>query len=122
MHLSVVDVKNVSNSNFCEFYWVVGVTGNTTFFGLPILLICASQTTGFKPVAEIHHTCTDLDTPSRLPYCDMVSPTLGILVGGNSWGATIAEEVGRMGADMIVGKSNWNLDIPKEVFMAKYVK
>ncbi|XP_022103315.1 uncharacterized protein LOC110986037 [Acanthaster planci] len=75
---------------------------------------------GVKPLSEIYYTCADLDTPTRLPYCDMVSPGLGVLVGGNSLGATMAEEMGRMGADMITGEANWNRDIPKEVFKARY--
>ena len=69
----------------------------------------------------MYNTCADLDTPTELPYCDMVSPDLGILVGGNSMGATIAEEMGRMGADMITGKPNWSLDLPKELFKARFI-
>ncbi|XP_038069465.1 uncharacterized protein LOC119738630 [Patiria miniata] len=76
---------------------------------------------GVKPLSEVYYTCADLDTATELPYCDMVSPSLGVLVGGNSQGATMAEEMGRMGADMITGETNWNRDIPKEVFKARYI-
>ena len=51
----------------------------------------------------------------------MVSPRLGIAIGGNGLGAMMSDEMGRMAAEMIGATEGWNLDIPKEQLRARFV-
>ncbi len=51
----------------------------------------------------------------------MVSPRLGIAIGGNGFGAMMSDEMGRMAADMIGGVEGWSHDIPKEQLKARFV-
>ena len=44
---------------------------------------------------------------------------LGVLVGGNGYGAKSSDEIGRMGANMIL-QGAWDYDMPKEVFKAQW--
>ncbi|XP_033647726.1 uncharacterized protein LOC117307164 [Asterias rubens] len=76
---------------------------------------------GFSPLSVQSETCSELKTPSKLPYCDMVSPRLGIAIGGNGLGAMMSDEMGRMAAEMIGATEGWNLDIPKEQLRARFV-
>ena len=43
----------------------------------------------------------------------MVAPGLGVLVGGNGSGAKSSDEIGRMGANMIL-KGDWDYDMPRD--------
>ncbi|XP_033630824.1 uncharacterized protein LOC117292780 [Asterias rubens] len=76
---------------------------------------------GVKPLSEIYYTCADLDTATHLPYCGMVSSSVGVLVGGNSYGAMMAEEMGRIGADMITGRGEWDCDVLKDDLRVRYI-
>ncbi|XP_038070802.1 uncharacterized protein LOC119739800 isoform X1 [Patiria miniata] len=76
---------------------------------------------GFNPVSVKADMCVCSRTPTGLPYCDMVSPRLGLAVGGNGCGALLSDEVGRMAAEMIAGGENWNRDIPREMLKAQFI-
>ncbi|XP_038066968.1 uncharacterized protein LOC119736994 [Patiria miniata] len=76
---------------------------------------------GFNPVSVKTDMCVCSRTPTTLPYCDMVSPRLGLAIGGNGFGAMLSDEVGRMAAEMIAGGENWNRDIPREMLKAQFV-
>ncbi|XP_072166878.1 monomeric sarcosine oxidase-like [Diadema setosum] len=75
--------------------------------------------TDFTPKSVTAATCVITRTPTDRYYCDMVTPTLGVVVGGNGSGAMVADEVGRMGAQMIA-KGSWDHDLPAEYFKVKY--
>ena len=77
--------------------------------------------TDFSPLSVQIETCACTRTPTALPYCDMVSPRLGLAIGGHGFGAMISDEMGRMAAEMIAGTANWNLDIPREHLKVRYV-
>ena len=51
----------------------------------------------------------------------MVSPRLGLAVGGYGFGAMMSDEIGRIAANMIGGDDKWNMDIPREKLKARYV-
>ncbi|XP_038070809.1 uncharacterized protein LOC119739803 [Patiria miniata] len=76
---------------------------------------------GFNPVSVKTDMCVCSSTPTGLPYCDMVSPRLGLAVGGNGCGAMLSDEVGKMAAEMIAGAENWNRDIPREMLKAQFI-
>ncbi|XP_033634425.1 uncharacterized protein LOC117295782 [Asterias rubens] len=73
------------------------------------------------PLSTHSETCVTVTTPTRKLYCDMVTPRLGVLVGGNGWGAKSSDEIGRMGAGMILSGS-WDHDMPQDVFKAMWKK
>ncbi|XP_072167190.1 monomeric sarcosine oxidase-like [Diadema setosum] len=72
-----------------------------------------------RPRAVTGSTCVITSTPTGRYYCDMMTPTLGVVVGGNGAGCMIADEIGRMGAQMIV-KGSWDHDLPAHLFRARY--
>ena len=51
----------------------------------------------------------------------MVSPRLGLAVGGYGFGAMMSDEIGRIAANMIGGDDKWSMDIPREKLKARYV-
>ncbi|XP_077988631.1 monomeric sarcosine oxidase-like [Glandiceps talaboti] len=75
--------------------------------------------TGVNVVSTHSDTGVTTHTPTRQVYCDMITPTLGITVGGNGVGAKLGDEIGRMGANMIVA-GRWDHDLPKEKFKARF--
>lgn len=72
-----------------------------------------------EPVSTITDTCISTLTRSGLPYCDMVTPNLGIMIGGNAVGARMSYEMGKIGARMIV-KGHWDYDLGPELFEVRY--
>ncbi|XP_041463771.1 uncharacterized protein LOC121414779 [Lytechinus variegatus] len=64
-------------------------------------------------------TCVITNTPTRRFYCDMATSNIGIVVGGNGSGACVGDEIGRMGARMIL-KGAWDHDYPAELFKLRY--
>ncbi|PIK37619.1 hypothetical protein BSL78_25544 [Apostichopus japonicus] len=58
-------------------------------------------------------------TPTKYPFCGMVSPSIGILTGGNGYGAKSSDEIGRMGAKLIA-KGEWDHDLPEELFRPQF--
>ncbi|XP_070556241.1 monomeric sarcosine oxidase-like [Ptychodera flava] len=84
------------------------------------LLDCLFQfVRGVTPVSTHGDCCVTTHTPTNHPYCDMITPLLGITVGGNGHAAKAADEIGRMGARMIIA-GQWDHDLPKERFKAKF--
>lgn len=59
--------------------------------------------------------CVTCETPTGLPYIDKVTPTVTLAVAGNGWGATTAEEIGRLAAYLSLTGS-WDSEIPKALF------
>ena len=49
----------------------------------------------------------------------MVTPNLGIMIGGNAVGARMSYEMGKIGARMIV-KGHWDYDLGPELFEVRY--
>ncbi|XP_022106208.1 probable sarcosine oxidase [Acanthaster planci] len=70
---------------------------------------------GLNPISLHTVTCVTACTPTGHLYCDMVAPGLGVLVGGNGYGAKSSDEIGHMGANMIL-KGEWDYDMPKDKF------
>ncbi|XP_070543575.1 uncharacterized protein [Ptychodera flava] len=74
---------------------------------------------GVTPVSTQGDCCVTTHTPTCYPYCDMITPLLGIIVGGNGYAAKSADEIGRMGARMIIA-GKWDHDLPQQRFKAKF--
>ena len=53
-----------------------------------------------------------------LPYIDKVHAQLGVVVGGNGFGAMAGDEIGRLAADVMFDQ--WRADIPRDNFQIKY--
>ncbi|XP_033761106.1 uncharacterized protein LOC117342917 [Pecten maximus] len=64
-----------------------------------------------------HHgdACITMVTPNSQPYVDLVTPTVGVVMGDNGWAAKSSDEIGRIAARMIV-QSDWSYDLPKHMF------
>ncbi|XP_041464725.1 uncharacterized protein LOC121415547 [Lytechinus variegatus] len=73
----------------------------------------------FQPKSLGVIRCVITSTPTGRFYCDMVTPNLGVIVGGNGLGATVADEVGKMGA-LMIAKGSWDHDLPPELFQLRY--
>ena len=64
-------------------------------------------------------TCVVTATRSGLPYIDMVTPEVGIAIGGNGIGARWSYEVGKIAARMIT-KGRWDHDLPANKFRVNF--
>ncbi|XP_054756179.1 uncharacterized protein LOC129262151 [Lytechinus pictus] len=76
---------------------------------------------GLHPVSLITASCVSSHTPTKLFYCDMITPHVGALMGMSGQGAKSSDEIGRMGAKMIA-KGSWDYDLPAGLFSLKYKK
>ncbi|XP_071486154.1 monomeric sarcosine oxidase-like [Diadema antillarum] len=84
-----------------------------------IYLRIYESVTGFRPKSLRSMFCVTTYTPTGQFYCDMVSPTLGLIAAGNGAGAMAADEIGRTGARMIL-KGAWDSDLPAEEFKIRW--
>ncbi|KAG8189150.1 hypothetical protein JTE90_018442 [Oedothorax gibbosus] len=64
-------------------------------------------------------TCVTCDSPSGLPYICRISPTVCVAAVGNGEGASVADEVGRLAADLVAGRG-WSSHLPAELFQADF--
>ncbi|XP_077991748.1 uncharacterized protein LOC144445969 [Glandiceps talaboti] len=78
-----------------------------------------SHVKGVKAISTHGEGCVTTVTPTGQPYCDMVTPTLGITIGGNGVAARSGDEFGRMGARMIVAGC-WDHDLPRDNFRVRF--
>ena len=64
-----------------------------------------------------HHgdVCVAMVTPSSHPYIDKITPSLGVVIGGNGWAGKSSDEIGRVAAQMMLNNT-WTYDIPAEMF------
>ncbi|XP_071844573.1 uncharacterized protein [Apostichopus japonicus] len=75
----------------------------------------------FTTLVDVKATSIEYDagvtahTPNDCPYCGMLTPNLGVLVGGNGSGAGSSDELGKMGAQMII-KGEWDHDLDEQLF------
>ncbi|XP_072014610.1 peroxisomal sarcosine oxidase-like [Amphiura filiformis] len=76
---------------------------------------------GLQPLSTQIDTCVLSGTPSGLPYIDMITPEIGIAVGGNGVGARWSYEVGKIAAKMMT-KGQWDYDLPKEYFKVQLAR
>ncbi|XP_077989548.1 N-methyl-L-tryptophan oxidase-like [Glandiceps talaboti] len=75
---------------------------------------------GVKPVSFHGESCVLTYTPTLLPYCDTLTPTLGVAIGGNGVGAKVADEIGRMAARMVIAGC-WDHDLPRDNFRVRFI-
>lgn len=59
--------------------------------------------------------CVTCETPTGFPYIDQVTPTVTLAAVGNGWGATYAEEIGRIAATLSL-TGIWDSELPKSLF------
>jgi glycine/D-amino acid oxidase-like deaminating enzyme len=64
-----------------------------------------------------YHTdsCVTMVTPTGHPYIDMVTPRLGVAIGGNGHAAKSCDEIGRLAARMLLGEP-WDGDFDRDTF------
>ena len=74
---------------------------------------------GFQPVSVHVDRCVVTSTKSGNPYIDMITPNIGIAVGGNGGGAKYCYEAGKMAARMIA-KGHWDYELPADKFKMCY--
>ncbi|XP_782961.3 uncharacterized protein LOC577652 [Strongylocentrotus purpuratus] len=74
-----------------------------------------------NPISVTTSCCVSSHTPTKLLYCDMITPRLGALMGMSGQGAKSSDEIGRMGAKMIA-RGAWDYDLPAELFRLQYKK
>lgn len=71
-----------------------------------------------EPVSTVEACCIIEKTPSRYPYLGRLNDeddSCVIAVGGNGHGARGCDEIGRIVANMTIGKP-WDSSIPQEIF------
>ena len=73
---------------------------------------------GLKPLSTETDTCVTTATRSGMPYIDMITPEIGVAIGGNGVGARLAYEIGRIAAKMIM-KGHWDYDISPDLFKVR---
>ncbi|XP_077868852.1 uncharacterized protein LOC144359609 [Saccoglossus kowalevskii] len=74
---------------------------------------------GVQPVSTHSNTCVTTLTPTLNIYCDMVTPTLGLAVGGCGHGAKASDEIGKMAARMVIA-GKWDHDLPADRFRVRF--
>ncbi|XP_019631121.1 PREDICTED: uncharacterized protein LOC109475024 [Branchiostoma belcheri] len=77
--------------------------------------------TGLKPISVHGDTCVTVKTPTEQLYVAMVTPSLGVALGGNGWAAKSCDEIGRMAAKMIL-KGQWDHDLPGDRFRVRWAE
>ncbi|CAH1255478.1 PIPOX [Branchiostoma lanceolatum] len=77
--------------------------------------------TGVKPISVHGDACVTVKTPTQQLYVDMVTPSLGVALGGNGWAAKSCDEIGRMAAKMIL-KGQWDYDLPRDQFRVRWAE
>ncbi|CAH1796506.1 unnamed protein product [Owenia fusiformis] len=83
----------------------------------PLLGTLQHVVKGFTPLSTTCDTCVTTRTPTSRLYIDMLSPTLGVAIGGNGWAAKSCIEIGKIAALMVTSDSgHWTYDIPRENF------
>jgi len=68
-----------------------------------------------KPVSVHYDNCVTTHTPSCRPYIDLLTPTLGVALGGNGYAAKSSDEIGRIAADLLVN-GEWSHDLARDAF------
>lgn len=63
-------------------------------------------------------TCAVSKTPNEMPYIDMVEDRIGVATGGNGLAAKSGDEIGRLGALMLLG-DEWDSDLDAGLFRAR---
>ncbi|XP_078572853.1 N-methyl-L-tryptophan oxidase-like [Branchiostoma floridae x Branchiostoma japonicum] len=76
---------------------------------------------GVKPVSVHGDACVTVKTPTEQLYVDMVTPSLGVALGGNGYAAKSCDEIGRMAAKMIL-KGRWDHDLPRDQFKVRWAE
>nr|XP_054754303.1 monomeric sarcosine oxidase-like [Lytechinus pictus] len=84
-----------------------------------IYLRIYQSVSGFHPKSLKTMTCITTTTPSGQYYCDLITPAIGVAVGGNGGGVMVADEIGRIAARMIL-KGAWDSDLPQEEFRVRW--
>ena len=70
----------------------------------------------FAPVSVESDTCIIVQCgDTMLPYIDLLTPTLGVALGGNGAAAKACDQLGKLAADLIV-TGQWSSDIPRDNF------
>lgn len=70
---------------------------------------------GVKFLSHHGDACITMVTPNSQPYIDLVTSTLGVVMGDNGWAAKSSDEIGRIAARMMI-HSRWSYDLPREMF------
>lgn len=72
--------------------------------------------------APIHtDTCAVTATVSGCPYVDLIADgRVGIAIGGNGKAAKSSDEIGRLGAELVLTGA-WSGDLPAETFRARFL-
>ncbi|KAL4238962.1 hypothetical protein ACF0H5_003666 [Mactra antiquata] len=66
----------------------------------------------------IGDSCAIMTTPTSRPYIDKIHDQLGVAVGCNGHAAKSSDEIGRLGATMML--QGWSSDIPQHYFKLKF--
>lgn len=77
--------------------------------------MCFNIHADLKPVSTHCDKCVTSNTPSRRPYIDLLTPSLGVALGGNGYAAKSSDEIGRLAADLLVTGTWSDPNIPHEV-------
>jgi sarcosine oxidase/L-pipecolate oxidase len=63
-----------------------------------------------------HSKCCVMSlTTTYRPFIDLVSPKLGVAIGGNGYAAKSCDEIGRLAASLLI-TGKWTDDLPHDVF------
>lgn len=61
-----------------------------------------------RPQRWISQACAITVTSSGLPWIEKLGPNIGILTGGNGHAAKCGDELGRLGAELMLGNTEWS--------------
>ena len=66
-----------------------------------------------------HESCVVVETPTELPYIDVVHSQLGVALGMNGVAAKSCDEIGRMASSMVL--TGWDSDILQHNFALRTI-
>jgi sarcosine oxidase len=75
-----------------------------------------------RPLSMHTDTCVTTHTPTERPYVDKIAGgRVGVCIGGNGSAAKSADEIGRMGAEMI-RHDHWTYDLEPDLFRVRFAE
>lgn len=72
-----------------------------------------------KPLSFHCDSCVTTNTANRLPFIDMATPSIGVVIGGNGYAAKSCDQLGKLGVDMVLG-NEWSPEYHRDMLRCKW--
>ena len=86
-----------------------------------MFFMCASTYLHYFHISDVvsvsihSDTCLTTRTPNSRLFIDLLSPNVGVAIGGNGYAAKSCDHIGKMAADLVLN-GKWTSDLPEAWF------